>query len=486
MAGRSRKALGISVGARSVVVAETHIGGGRREVRRCAEYVFADGQSWDDPVALGRAFAHFLRHEKFSARQTVFGLPADWLMAREKTVPPSSVEALAGILQLQAERDFATDSKDLALDYAGEPDAAKGRTVLMVATLQRRLGQITEAAESAGLRVAAVTSSAMVLSDAARTTDGRGLTLSLKAGGAELTVQTGDQFQLLRHLPVAEPPADNGAAAAWVASLASEVRRAISALPEGGEASQPYLMVWDGTDHGPEAVESLGANLGISTCVGDARSVLGFTSLPDGSQKYGARLGQAAALSLAGVDPRRLPIDFLHSRLAVKRKSVFGPRVIAATVVGLAFLGASAYLGSDWYFGQREISEMKARLADMKGDISAAKDLVTKYNNIRPWYDKRPAILGCMNEIWAAFPRRGGIWATNLTINEPNAATPTETGFQGLLQGKAQDERIVQETMDTLMRSHNFKNVTRLYIREAARGSREVAFALRFGYSPTE
>src|SRR5687767_1451962 len=93
--------LGIAVGDRSIAVAEVAPSRGgardRWEVRRVAEFVLpapaASGapgaaDAGDPGVALGR----FLRENGFSGGRAVVGVPALWLVAREREVPPAGLE----------------------------------------------------------------------------------------------------------------------------------------------------------------------------------------------------------------------------------------------------------------------------------------------------------------------------------------------------------------------------------------------------------
>ena len=96
--------LGLAVTDKSVLAAEVAVSRDHGEVRRTAEFAFPEDVSIDKPAALGAALAQFLRQHKFSSSQAVVGLPAKWLMAREKEIPPSREDVAANMLRLQAEK----------------------------------------------------------------------------------------------------------------------------------------------------------------------------------------------------------------------------------------------------------------------------------------------------------------------------------------------------------------------------------------------
>src|SRR5689334_12581273 len=82
--------LGIAVGERAWSIAEVAPSKAQRgawELRRVAE--FAPPPPGTDPVAAGQALAEFLRQNEFTASRLVVGVPAKWVVARDKELPPA-------------------------------------------------------------------------------------------------------------------------------------------------------------------------------------------------------------------------------------------------------------------------------------------------------------------------------------------------------------------------------------------------------------
>src|SRR5205814_9150368 len=96
--------LGLAVGERSIIAAEISIGRDRKQVKRTAAFIFPADASLEKPEELGTSLAQFLRQNNFSTSRAVIGVPARWLMARDKDIPPATPEAAASTLRLQAER----------------------------------------------------------------------------------------------------------------------------------------------------------------------------------------------------------------------------------------------------------------------------------------------------------------------------------------------------------------------------------------------
>ena len=100
------------------------------------------------------------------------GLPAKWLVARELTIPPAGANALSGILQIQAERAFALDPKDLVFDYWGQADSTSSSLILLMAAHRERISEISVMARAAGLQLLAVTPTSHGLRGLDRTDNG--------------------------------------------------------------------------------------------------------------------------------------------------------------------------------------------------------------------------------------------------------------------------------------------------------------------------
>src|SRR5687767_14801359 len=166
--------LGIAIGERSLAVVEVSASRGAWEVRRCAQF---------DPPAEnpGEAFGAFLREKRFSASQAVVGLPAKWIVAREKGIPPADETMAADVLRLQAERLFSSELKDLIFDYAGTPDPNAPGKVLLLAMPRQQLDRAVAMLETAGLTVAGVLPSTLALAAAGAPADNLLLNLASEA-----------------------------------------------------------------------------------------------------------------------------------------------------------------------------------------------------------------------------------------------------------------------------------------------------------------
>src|SRR5439155_23891697 len=103
--GRPNSFLGVAVSDRSLSCAQVTIAGDRRSVRKTATFIFPTDATLDqNPEAAGQALAGFLRQKGFTASRVVVGVPARWLIAVEKEIPPADPQQARAALRLQAER----------------------------------------------------------------------------------------------------------------------------------------------------------------------------------------------------------------------------------------------------------------------------------------------------------------------------------------------------------------------------------------------
>jgi hypothetical protein len=481
----SRKMLGLAASERSITAVEVGVAHGRQAVLRTAEFPMPEGDAAREPAALGKALRQFLKQNHFSCSRCVIGLGTRWLAAREKLLPPTSADLVSGVLSLAAEREFASDPKDLVLDYTrpvdcrrGDSSTAQGQSVLLVAAPRRNVDHLLAAAEAAGLVVTAVTSSAMALAaGTAGASASRRLVLYLSPGGADLCVQAGGGFCLLRSLPVAAPPAAGGESSEdrWVSDLAGELGRILALLP--GESTSPQaseLVIWRSSALPAKAFRDLGERLSLAARQCAYPSDLALAGDPAATAGESAA---AAALAMTGFQAGALPVDFLHSRLTPRKRFALGSKAVwAAGLAALVVIGCLALL-LQWQKQVREADELSRKLDEMKPAVAAAKDVLDKAAFARGWYDRRPRFLNCLRELTLTFPAEGRIWTTSLGIGED---------MRGLLSGKASDEGAVLDVLDRLTKSPKFSDVKPLYIREVGGGSSEVSFAISLRFAKVD
>jgi len=473
--------LGLAVTQRSATAIEVAVAKGAARVQRAAQFVFPEETGVDEPQRLGQALKEFLHEAGFSASRCVIGLDAARLSAREKRLPPASADSVAQILAIAVEQEFASDHKELLFDYADGTGDDGNPSVLLVAAPRRHLDHLVAMAKEAGLTVSAITSSTMALADSANgLLLADRLVLHVFQGGVELAAKSrgGGPLRVWRLSvsPPVEPDGSAPAAETWLDELAHELRRILYMHAGDAAAGRPReLLVWDETGPDTEAWDALARRLDVPVrlCASDEwRSAAAGRSAPLGGQ-YSA----ATAMALAGLKGRPLPVDFLHSRLAPRRPLALRRKVAWGVGVAAAVLLAAGLFVVDLIQNERDVADLEARLAENAPSLAAAKDVVARAAFARAWYRRQPRLLDCLRELTLAFPADGGIWTTSLSMQED---------LRGVVAGKATTESMVLEVLDTLKANPRIAEIKPLYLREAGRGGREVAFAMSFRFVGSE
>lgn len=459
MALRGRKSLGIALGSRSLQVAEVHAAGGVFQFVRAAEFKFGDDDSLQDPVALGKKLSQFLKQQEFSAHQAVAGLPAQWMMLKEKALPPAPPEAMASMLLIQAERDFSLEPSALALDYI--PSRTAGQEVVLVAALRERLVQVQTLAKSAGLKLLSVTGTTLALSEAAQHDN----VFYFGSNGAELVTRGKDQLPRLRHIS-SSTVASKSSAYPAAAQLAGELRRGIALSQRSNESAQ--MMYFDDIGVESDVVNDLSAEMKTPLTHGERfknLNVKGFAP---------AHAAGSTALALCSFQPALAPVDFLNSRLTVRPPPKINSRVIWGTVAGIVLALGAGYMLLDWQQSAAEVASLREQRDDMKENLEKAKDFISRVNATRTWYESRPNYLECLRAITLCFPEEGRVWTTSVSLRED---------MRGMLSGLATDERHVLEVLDKLKASPSFSGVKMLQMRGAGAKNSEISFGVSFVFT---
>ena len=457
----SRTMLGLAVSEGAIEVAEVGLVSDRPAVLRGGRFV-ASGEAGPD------ALRHFLKRNHFSTSRCVIGLEAGWVVAKEKLLPPASAAAIAGALSIAAERDFGSSAGEFVFDCTAPSESPAGTATLLVAASRQKLDDAAGVARAAGLTPLAATPSALALATATAVSTVERLVLCVCPEKAELVMQAGSRFRLLRRLsaPVAGQPE----------RLASEAARVMSFLPAASESDGGReLLIWDaGYGLDTAAVDLLRERLAMPARLCRFPEDLGMGASGAGG---GPQTVQAAALAAAALARRPAIVDFLHSRLApprAARLSRYAKWAIAGAVAACAAIGGFVL---DWLSKQDAIAALEAKLDGIKSDAASASEAIDNLAFARPWYGGRPRYLECLREMTLLFPEEGRSWATSIVMRDKGKV---------LLSGKSESEGAALEILDRLKASKGFVNVKSLYIRDAGGSSQgsgqgqDVSFAISF------
>ena len=471
-----RGMLGLAVSNQSMTAVEVVPADGGGRASRAAQLVFTDEVRLQEPVALGKALKRLLRKEGFSVSRCVIGIEASWLTARDKTLPPGAGESVTEILALMIEQEFGADRKRLVFDYSLETGADGRPSVLLVATPQQALDQLTAMAAAANLTVNGITVSTIALAGSVNgAADRYQFVLHLFGGGAELALRARGGVGMLRRVPV-PIPVGAGAEQPWadgrrLQELINHLRRVVALLPGAEPGNEPAreLLIWDETGLDPRTYDTLSEQLSLPARI--CKRPEGLAPDGAGTPSPGAQFSAAAAMALAAVRGRPPALDLIHSRLAPRKGLTIGRKTAWAAALAAALVVAGTVLVLDWRRDSIEGAALQAKLDLMAKDLADASDVIAKVAFARPWYDRRPSYLDCMRELTLAFPEEGLVWTTSLAIQED---------MRVVVSGKAVSESAVLDVLDRLKASSELSEVKPLYLRQAGQATREIAFAMSF------
>lgn len=468
-----KRFMGLAIEEGEMLAADIRQDGELFHVERTARMVFPEGISFDNPGAMGKILGQFIDENQFTAKKAVIGLPAKWLMFREKTVPPSSGESLAGVIKIQAERGFSLDPDDLVIDYTGEVSSERPNRLLLAAVLRKKLDKIIESTRSAGLEVLSTTVSSMAFSQEILGQMFRPWPcyfLYVKPNFAEFLVIEDRHIVDVKHIQRDQK--------AGTISLISEVRRILSLYENSPiESRKEDLMFWDSSTlserESDDIKGSLSSHVNIMDCE-DLETVkrLGLTGKEDAHDFL-----VPAALGRALIDSGDFYMDFIDSRMNTKVSRIKKEHVKWASVIvsGIIIIVLGIFIS--WKMDKLDVIELRSRLEGMSEDIIIAQDIVEKVGVTHSWYSGRPDILDCILELTMDFPEEGRIWTTNLALNE---------NMEGIVSGKSVDEKSVMEVLDKLKENDLFSDVQMIYMRESGRNSQEISFSINFSFRQEE
>ena len=456
--------LSLVLGDRSAVLAQVGGDKGARVVQRVGRFDTVGGvRLLDQPVESGKSLAAFIAGHAFTTKRVVVGVPARWLIAQERDLPPIDAGGAADLLRLAAERLSVAESGTLVADYAGASDPKNASRVLLVGMLNAQVDRVRQLVEAAGLTLLAICPTSLAI---ARVAVGDRSVLRLSDDGAELVVQAGGNPRTLQPLT------------ADLAALGPELRRTLTMRGAGASG----VVLSDAIGLTAEQAADLSGRLVVPPHrFGDE---LGIGLDPAARNGSAASLAPdahwpAVALAVAAADKRGLPVDFLDTKLAVRPPSRIGRRtVLIAAVVVLAIAGF-AWLVSTVNAREAEELQLAGQVRDKEQPVKDAKTVIEQITYGRTYFDTRPPTLECVRQLTLAFNYDEPIWATNISY---------ALNGRGQLTGKCVDERrdqkLIYALLDRIKANPSFKDAGLQSISETGGKEPLKTFSIGFVFQP--
>lgn len=465
---RSKKALGVSVGERSLLVAQVASDAAGPQVTRVAEFIYPDSSTLENPEVLGRALREFLKSSGFSARRAIIGVPAKWLVLRPHPIPPTDPETAISLLGIQIEAHRLPELGEIVYDFVGESSETEATTALLMGLPKRWLDRVLAMASAARLNVAAVTPCTAALAAATGAHVDRPMVLSVRAEGAELAAAEGTQTRFLRHLSsaIAAPP------------LNTELRRSMAMLPAGfasgnGHATEPAggsrMVLWDDVGLDEAALQGLQESLGVSLVRGELPTLGGRgCGLADG--RVG---GRAVALALPLLERKHPAVDFLHPRLVPPKPARIPRRVFWISASAAAAILALALCYADLLRLQQQVAGLDDQYRLLEPSLKIAKPFVSRMKFAETFKASDPRILACLRDLTVALPPDNRTYLTGFRLQD---------NMQGEFTGRSDNVQDVISVIDALNAGSRFSEIKRSF--DGRGNTAGVSFKVTFVYVP--
>lgn len=449
MAKQTGTILAIAVTRDALRLAELRGSGGAVSVtkRSTLAWPSPEGSSPEaDPTARGSALKQHLADEGYSAKRAAVGLPGSWVLARRWALPPVDDDAVAGIVRLRVEKEFAAAGGDgktaLAFDFADAPAQEGERGVLLVGVRRDRLDGVRALLAGAGLSPVSIGVTAL----AAVTELGDGQAIVVEGDTTTACVREAGKTGGLGAVPT------HAQRARWTA----DVSRLLTTLPTpvGTAATARQLIDLSGAHD--ELIEA-----------GTARWPDAQIQQADPAEAVGR-----AALTQGDDAPR---IDWQADRLTPPPPQRFGRAAAWSLRAAVLLLVVAAGL---WFFWGRAVDErdaLRAELDAIGGDAAQLKTMHADTRAAAGWFDDRPPVMDCLLELTRTFPTAGRIWVTQFSLDD---------GRAGVVRCKAQDKDTMLSYLEAMQASAALRDVELRDWNEGGRDERTVVFEIAFRYAP--
>ncbi|MBW8015264.1 MAG: PilN domain-containing protein [Planctomycetes bacterium] len=430
-------------------------GKGFRSVKSC-HFDMPDGAGPKQLPGQIEAFRQFLKANGFKSAKAVVGISAKHVLGCEMDIPPlKDKSVLPGILKLGLEKKSMLSPDDVLIDYSGTLNGDANK-IFVVSVLKEYVNSVRSFLEAVNITPLSMTLRSLVcLPD---DTAGIYCGVYLWGNSAEIIVYGDGQIKSIQYLPLRSTA---GGQKDISARLAVEMQR-IGSSQISGEGRLRAFVVGDDNDGRVAKAVGQHENIEIVDC-----------SQPGDIAETGDYCSLAGRLAWQRMSGAKCPIDFLGSHLNGKKESNLKriiPRVAAACVLVIAIIG---YLGFEWYMDARDVKQLTARLEEMSENVASSEEVLERVTFARRWFDGKTKYIDSLRELTLLFPEKGDVWISSLAVDE---------SLNQVITGKAVEETAALDVLDKLEKSKSFTNVKLLYIRQTAKNTKTISFAINYQY----
>jgi len=355
-----------------------------------------------DAENAGTTLAAALDDSHIRHRSCVVRIPPGWALTATIDLPELGDEDLRSYLELCAEREFPVAVSELRLAWSAFTLADGKRRATLAAVPSKRMEAVEKMLATARCRPVSISLSL----DECFSTPKPTLFFLANGTHTDVVITTGGGVVSMRALAGIthsdENPFDP-------VSFYREIRITLGRLPEsvrrdlhdarfGGTPSSARKLF----DETREGLRQLGIE---NTSVDENMGIIGTTE--------------------AWLSGRPVPFEFVVPEVnrwlvMIKRFDSKRHRLIVAGAVGLIFLPLLVL-----FIRHEYENHLENEWNSMKKNVAELDALQQKIRQFRPWFEPAPQVLQVIENVVAAFPEQGDVWAKSLQVTDGNKVTCT-------------------------------------------------------------
>jgi hypothetical protein len=415
------------------------------------------------PELVGREIRNQLDTAGVRERHCVAAIPLKWVLTASTEMPQLSEADAAGLLQLEAERSFHSDTDTLQIAHSSCALENARQYVTLAGAARVQLAALERVLTAAKLKPVSFSTGITAL----QPPDEKAGTLALLIGETYLGLQVtaADGVASLRALDGAIENEDNRRTL-QTELVAREVRITLGQLPDEVRRAIKRIRIF-----GPrELAQSLADDLDLRFEAAGLQSEVVTAYTPNEFRaQLPAQTPVSGAFSLAAryltdrptvfefLPPKPTAWERLNSRYASGKLRTAG--AVAAALLLL--------VGSLFACQQIELSILNTRWNKMADKVTELDGIQTQIHQYRPWFDDSFQELSILRVLTLAFPEEGSVTAKSVEI---------QNGSTVICSGTAHDQASFLQTLNQLRAANGVRELKV----EQIRGKTPMQFTFNF------
>ena len=369
------------------------------------------------PELAGREIRNQLDAAGVHERRCVVGLPLKWILTAHTELPPLPEADAASLLQLEAERGFASDAAGLQIGDSRSVLSGDRQFVLFAGIPNTQLDALEKVLAAAKLKPVSFALGLSALQPPAQS--GGVLALAIGENSVGLQITAGGGIVALRALEGAIED-ENGRRTLLTAVVAREARVTLGQLPEELRTTVKRIRIFGPRGFAQTLADELELRfepMGLAV-----EMVLDYPPDEFGGASMPGKLPVSAAFSLAAraLTMPRPPFEFLPPKPSALELYLEKYTSGRFGTTGAVAAGVALLIGLLFLFQQVELWHYRSQWSQMSAQVSGLQKIEDQIQQFHPWYDDEYRSLSILRKLTLAFPEDGSVTAKTIEIRDGN------------------------------------------------------------------